>query len=285
MVTTGTRTRARTWTKLIGAGTAIALSTALPAMPAGAAVGPDQVLEPAGEATTTFCPPGCLSGQTFVPAASTIDAVDLALTSSSGGQGSSLVTIEIRETDASGAVVGQISSFRGFDDTMPADSWQQFVFDTPIAVTPGQTYFLRFSSNGGVVPHGTATSLDRYADGTRYIYDSPAGGDLYFRTHGELDTSSGADADGDGVDDADDLCADTDMGASTPASWNKNRFWNDATGAFVDGRGNPSGLTLADTGGCDGHQIVEGAELGKGHTKHGLSKGELTAWAGHAALR
>lgn len=279
MATIGTR---RIWTKVVGAAALVVLPLAIPVNPAGAAIGPDQVLEPAGETSATLCPPGCTSGQTFVPTASNITAIDLALTASSGGN--RIVNVEIRETDASGAVLGQTGGLRYIDGTVTADSWQHFDFAEPIAVTPGQTYYLGLvGSSSSVVPHGTGTDVDRYAGGTRYVFGGPAGGDLYFRTYGELDTSS--DSDGDGVDDADDLCADTDVDAPTPLLWNKNRFWNDGTGAFVDGKGTPSGVTLADTGGCDGHQIIAGAGLGKGHARHGLSKGELAAWVEHVAAR
>lgn len=46
----------------------------------------------------------------------------------------------------------------------------------------------------------------------------------------------------------------------------------------MDGKGRPSPYTLADTAGCSGPQIVEAMHLGKGHLKHGISKGALRKW-------
>lgn len=86
------------------------------------------------------------------------------------------------------------------------------------------------------------------------------------------------DADGDGVLDADDQCADTDLSADDPESPKKNRFYADADGNFVDGDGNLSGYTIADTGGCSRQQIIAAAGLGGGHERFGISRSALEAW-------
>jgi hypothetical protein len=70
-----------------------------------------------------------------------------------------------------------------------------------------------------------------------------------------------ADGDGDGVPDADDLCADTNDDPA-PARLKHNRSWPAAS----------------DTFGCSASQIIAVAGLGKGHTKFGISKGALKDW-------
>lgn len=92
--------------------------------------------------------------------------------------------------------------------------------------------------------------------------------------------AGGTDSDGDGVDDADDLCPDSVLSESTPQ---KNRYRADADGDFVNGRGQSSGITVADTGGCSAAQIIEAAGLGNGHVKHGLSIGALRDWVASLA--
>lgn len=275
MTTIGTR---RTWTKILAAGAALVLLTA---MPAGAEIGVDQALEPDGGPTSWTCG-GCTFGQTFVPSAVTITGVDLVITSTTTSSRFDTLEVSIHADGPEGALLGQVSEARTIAPATGANGWQQFTFAEPIEVTPGQTYYLGFQAIARkVVPLTTPSNVDRYAPGTMYLLGGPTGGDLFFRTHGELAASAGSnDVDGDGIDDADDHCPGTDLGAPAPATWNNNRFWNDGAGTFVDGKGKSSGITLADTGGCDGRQIIEAAGLGAGHAKQGLSGGELRDWVG-----
>lgn len=97
-----------------------------------------------------------------------------------------------------------------------------------------------------------------------------------FRTYYEPTTD--ADADDDGVVDADDVCPDTDLDESPPPTWKKNRFWANASGEFVDAQGSSSGYDMVDTAGCSASQIIEAQGLGSGHRRHGLSRSALDAW-------
>ncbi len=88
-----------------------------------------------------------------------------------------------------------------------------------------------------------------------------------------------ADADGDGVLDEDDVCADTVLPDVPTKNLKRNHFAAQADGSFDSANDKLDGLyTVADTAGCSATQIVERAELGKGHLKHGLSKGELESF-------
>ena len=86
----------------------------------------------------------------------------------------------------------------------------------------------------------------------------------------------GPDADLDGVLDADDVCAGTVLPDPT-LGLKPNRYAATTNGEFLDSRGDSAGVTLADTGGCSATQIIAAAGLGAGHTKHGISGGELLA--------
>lgn len=94
---------------------------------------------------------------------------------------------------------------------------------------------------------------------------------------GEVDVCD-ADDDNDSVLDEADACPATMMSADTPSQPKKNRYFVNDAGQFVDGEGNASGYTIADTAGCSSKQIIEAAGLGNGHIKHGLSRSELEAW-------
>ena len=87
-----------------------------------------------------------------------------------------------------------------------------------------------------------------------------------------------SDRDGDGIVGTDDVCPDTVLGIEPTRRTTGNRFYSDEDGEFVDGRGEPSGYTVADTGGCSGQQIVDAAELGKGHLRYGLTRSALEDW-------
>ncbi|MEZ4512377.1 MAG: thrombospondin type 3 repeat-containing protein [Chloroflexota bacterium] len=87
-----------------------------------------------------------------------------------------------------------------------------------------------------------------------------------------------ADDDNDGVADDDDLCAGTVLPQDTPVQAKRNRFFADASGQFVDGEGNLAGISVVDTGGCSGIQIIEAMGLGQGHVKQGITRGALEEW-------
>jgi carbon monoxide dehydrogenase subunit G len=93
-----------------------------------------------------------------------------------------------------------------------------------------------------------------------------------------LEDSVDCDADNDGVADADDVCPGTVLPQSSPPQWKKNHYKANVAGHFVDVTSTDSGITVADTGGCSGTQIIAAAGLGKGHTKNGISGDALAAW-------
>ncbi len=82
------------------------------------------------------------------------------------------------------------------------------------------------------------------------------------------------DADDDGVADGDDACPGTDLSNDVRPT-HENRFGADASGAFVDGQGRPSGFTIVDTGGCSASQLIDRLGLGVGHRRFGISRGAL----------
>ena len=87
------------------------------------------------------------------------------------------------------------------------------------------------------------------------------------------------DADSDGVLDVDDACTDTVLPDQPLVELKPNRFAANADGEFIDGTGEPAGITLEDTAGCSAAQVIAAAGLGAGHSKFGISKGVLMAWA------
>lgn len=87
------------------------------------------------------------------------------------------------------------------------------------------------------------------------------------------------DDDDDGVDDVDDLCPATELGdADRPEALKKNRFHANARGHFVGASGRDSGHDILDTGGCSARQIIDGAGLGVGHRRFGITAGAIDDW-------
>ncbi len=91
-------------------------------------------------------------------------------------------------------------------------------------------------------------------------------------------TPASPDGDGDGVPDANDACAGTVLPDVPLVELKPNRVAADENGTFVDGKGQSAGVTLQDTDGCSAAQIIAVAGLGKGHSKFGISKGDLMEW-------
>ena len=97
-----------------------------------------------------------------------------------------------------------------------------------------------------------------------------------------------ADADGDGILDPDDLCADTTIPESVPeVSLGVNRW------ALINGDGIfdttlPAGagpgfeFDLQDTAGCSCEQIIDELGLGHGHQRFGCSNSAMMEWASYA---
>jgi hypothetical protein len=118
-----------------------------------------------------------------------------------------------------------------------------------------------------------------------------------------LGSSGEGDADADGVPDASDVCADTtftagpvhlkpnqnqdkakpDQSQAKPkaeknqAKLKPNRYWSPSDAGFVDRTG-AIRYTLEEAGGCSAEQVTAAAGLGKGHLKHGISRGAMKEW-------
>ncbi len=95
---------------------------------------------------------------------------------------------------------------------------------------------------------------------------------------GAFEVQSPPDADGDGVFDADDVCPGTVLPEDRPAGLRKNRFYANELGNFIDAGGTSAGITVIDTGGCSGIQIIEVVGLGSGHVRFGITRSALEAW-------
>ena len=145
-----------------------------------------------------------------------------------------------------------------------------------VGTTPTAT---ELQVNGAVVASGGLPATLSYtlpADGQyAVVWRVNAGG----ATWNVSCTPAPPDADADGVLDVDDACADTVLPDQPLIELKPNRFAANADGEFVDGTGEPAGITLEDTAGCSAAQIIAAAGLGAGHSKFGISKGELMAWA------
>jgi len=120
-------------------------------------------------------------------------------------------------------------------------------------------------------------------DGFRVSLFGAVGHNLFFRAD---DGTTGSemwalirDADGDGVTDEADLCDGTVLPDVPTHGLRGARFAAQPDGTFDSGLDMFDGLySLVDTAGCSGVQIIEQRNLGLGHLKFGISKGELEAW-------
>ena len=94
------------------------------------------------------------------------------------------------------------------------------------------------------------------------------------------------DEDGDGVLDPVDVCPGTEIPESVPTERLGTNRWAlvdgdgifDSTHPQIGRKGNLSGLTIWDTGGCSCEQIIDALGLGKGHEKFGCSTGVMRVW-------
>ena len=100
-------------------------------------------------------------------------------------------------------------------------------------------------------------------------------------------SQSQLDDDGDGVNNDTDLCPDTIIPEETVPTVRlgvNRRALTDADGTFDTtaprgkGKGPDRSYTIEDTGGCSGEQIIDALNLGKGHTKFGLSISAMDEW-------
>ncbi|MDE2997270.1 MAG: T9SS type A sorting domain-containing protein [Bacteroidota bacterium] len=102
------------------------------------------------------------------------------------------------------------------------------------------------------------------------------------------------DDDDDGIYDYADFCEGTDLPDAPTLGLGRNRWAANAEGVFVQGdngkgkgkgkgRGKNTSYDMAATGGCSCADIIEGLDLGKGHTKWGCSNSAMEEWAARVA--
>jgi TolB protein len=135
-------------------------------------------------------------------------------------------------------------------------------------------------------PDGTKIAFTSFRDGNAEIYvmNAADGSNQIRLTNNSGDNLSPSwgvspDTDGDGVIDDDDVCPGTVLPEDQPTrGLKKNRFIANGDGDFVDGNGTLAGISVADTGGCSGSQIITAAGLGNGHSKFGISRSALLDW-------
>lgn len=168
----------------------------------------------------------------------------------------------------------------GFDPTFTVEPTPGgFLNCTVFVEAPGNPCLPGFFSPTGAVPC-TAAPVGTYVDVAGATSPTPC--DPGFTTVGVASASPAdcvpIDTDGDGVDDDVDLCPHTDLDEPAPDRLKHNRYWTDASGDFIDGRGSSSGLTISDTAGCSASQIIDAAGLGNGHSRFGLSGSALRDW-------
>ncbi len=134
-------------------------------------------------------------GQTFRPVQPTLVGVELAF--QDFGAGSAEVTVEIREDDFDGALVGSTSSVLVLDDPLLL---YRFDFDPPLTVTPAATYMISISTASNGVGLGQPNCF-LYDRGNRYSLgnENPDNADIAFLTYGAC--GNGAIDDGEDCDD------------------------------------------------------------------------------------
>lgn len=120
-------------------------------------------------------------GQSFTPGLSSVDIIRLYMDDQTPGGVGSTVSIDLWSGSIGGALLGSSDAvfvpqgFFGYDN---------FLFSTPISVTPGITYYFQPIVQSGDSDNNMRTGLtsgSSYANGTAFINGSPSGFDLLFR--------------------------------------------------------------------------------------------------------
>lgn len=154
-----------------------------------------------------------------------------------------------------------------------------------ITVAQGEATIVLGDGDSVTIPSGGGAVVDRLPDGTLTIDNfgaTPVG--LIFNG-ATREVESGAfgsfppDSDNDGIADAVDLCAGTVLPDVPTIGLLAGRFAAAGDGSFVSGTLSFNGLyTLKDTRGCSATQIIERNGLGIGHSRFGISHGELKSF-------
>jgi len=258
----------------------------------------DQSQEVAGGNTAFYQPQGCPSAgvkgaaQTFTAGLSgMLTRVELYLAKTSWTTSAEGVAIEIRAADPAGSLLASSNTVLAADVPFEPDfAWVSFTFAAATGVTAGQVYAIVLPpdlvTNDDVDPtyRWPGPFADLYAGGVTWdLYcgfptwqpysGMAAGWDRTFRTY--VDAATPADADLDGVLDADDVCPGTVTDAFPRLM--DNRYSYDGTGLVSGLLSNPP-HTIQETGGCSAVQIITAMGLGRGHERFGLSRSALEAW-------
>ena len=193
-----------------------------------------------------------------------------------------------------GAVNGQPGTVELFAGSGPTNSLgvQHFTWDSspqvitlpnPVRVTPGIRHTFQVT---GMDLRAVAASEDPYSGGEAWINlgswmpwsQCVAQGvcPAFELDFGFQIVVSDSDADGDGVVDELDVCADTQPPDSSTGHLGPNRYAASTNGfAGIDG---VVAHTLSDTAGCSATQIIKEWHLGKGHLQNGITRPHLEAW-------
>ena len=157
--------------------------------------------------------------------------------------------------------------------------------DDDARLNSGSVYVYRPDGSGGYTEtkltasdaSGSESFGDRVAVwGDTIVVGAPLDGDQGPFGAGSVYVFSG---DFDGVAEERDLCPGTVLAESAPLlELKKNRYIANEYGEFVDVNGMSSGITVSDTFGCSGEQIIESAGLGEGHSRFGITKSALLDW-------
>lgn len=138
------------------------------------------------------------AGQTFRPGQSELNAVEFRLTGFNTG--TATITINVRQDDFAGALVGATSGIISLTNNVQA--WHRFEFTPPLTLTPGASYMLAISVNNNSVGI-PGNFCPNYTRGEAWANGVAIGGnyDFNFRTFGPCgngEVDSGEDCD-DGV--------------------------------------------------------------------------------------
>ena len=155
-----------------------------------------------------------------------------------------------------------------------------------VAVTD-RNYLVGFDRQDGTTPASVRLFAPTFASGYRTFptgtWNTAANGSGSAFTETSTVTAGltvyapPPDSDRDGVSDAMDVCARSDLsGASVtkPKNVKPNNFWYTGTG-LTDGK---KTYSLTTTGGCTANDIARALNLGSGQLKAGLSPGSLKTW-------
>lgn len=104
-------------------------------------------------------------GQSFTPSLNAIGFIRLYL-SSGGTAGSGTFNINLRSDSVTGALLGTSDSV-----TLPAQTvgFVDFLFHTPVSVTPGNTYFFQPQQTSGTGWATDGSSLYNYSGGNGFV--------------------------------------------------------------------------------------------------------------------